>query len=479
PDGRKIAFTAKDKESSDEKELKEKCFAQEVYEEKLENNHVWVSDLPKADAWDDAEETKPLCFDVGGHASGVRWSPRGKQLAVAVAPTPLIDDHYMKRKIHVIGAGDGSPLGVIENPGKLSQIGYSPDGKYLAMISGVDIHDPREGRLMVVSVPGNAVPGNAGPSGDGPDKGKPRDLMPDYQAHVNSFAFKDDQTLLWVAGEGTAATVGEVTLDGEKNLLIDATDQKLTSPVLYGLTLSENGRTAALIGNTSTHPSEVFLLSKDGHAARRLTDSNPQLDEMQFADQEVVRFKARDGVELEGVLVYPLHYQKGRRYPLILCVHGGPESHVSNGWVTYYSRPGQVAAARGFAVFYPNYRGSTGRGVEFSKLGQADAAGKEFDDLVDAVDHLAEIGLVDRDKVGITGGSYGGYASGKDCADNYGHACETDCHNKWWGKGSVDKGRTVWRDGRGVHPNWIIPNAGDPIAGSLRWMDTVVQVSKA
>jgi dipeptidyl aminopeptidase/acylaminoacyl peptidase len=70
-----------------------------------------------------------------------------------------------------------------------------------------------------------------------------------------------------------------------------------------------------------------------------------------------------------------------------------------------------MAASRGFAVFYPNYRGSTGRGVAFSKMGQADAAGKEFDDFVDAVDHLITIGLVKKDRVGITGGSYGGYAS--------------------------------------------------------------------
>jgi dipeptidyl aminopeptidase/acylaminoacyl peptidase len=132
---------------------------------------------------------------------------------------------------------------------------------------------------------------------------------------------------------------------------------------------------------------------------------------MRFARQTVVRWKARDGLELEGVLVYPLNFERGRRYPLILCVHGGPESHVSNGWVTGYNRPGQVAAARGFAVFCPNYRGSTGRGVEFSKMGQGDAAGKEFDDLVDAIDHLAAMGLADKDKVGITGGSYGGYAS--------------------------------------------------------------------
>ena len=111
------------------------------------------------------------------------------------------------------------------------------------------------------------------------------------------------------------------------------------------------------------------------------------------------------------MLVYPLGYVEGRRYPTIMYVHGGPEAHVLDGWVTSYSYAGHVGAARGFFVFYPNYRGSTGRGVEFSKLGQADAAGKEFDDLVDGVDHLAAEGLIHPDKVGITGGSYGGYAA--------------------------------------------------------------------
>ena len=79
--------------------------------------------------------------------------------------------------------------------------------------------------------------------------------------------------------------------------------------------------------------------------------------------------------------------------------------------MTNYSRPGQVFAANGYAVVYPNYRGSTGRGVEFSKLDQHDYAEEEFNDLVDAKRHLVEEGLVDPDRVGITGGSYGGYAS--------------------------------------------------------------------
>lgn len=145
---------------------------------------------------------------------------------------------------------------------------------------------------------------------------------------------------------------------------------------------------------------------------RRMTTSNPWLADVQLGKQEVVEFKARDGLALQGVLIRPLDEKPGQRYPLILYVHGGPESHHSNGWLTNYGDPAQVAAARGFAVFHINYRGSTGLGVAFSKLGQGDPAGAEFDDLIDGIDHLIASGLVDKDKVGVTGGSYGGYATG-------------------------------------------------------------------
>jgi dipeptidyl aminopeptidase/acylaminoacyl peptidase len=76
-----------------------------------------------------------------------------------------------------------------------------------------------------------------------------------------------------------------------------------------------------------------------------------------------------------------------------------------------YSRPAQSLASQGYLVAYPNYRGSTGRGVAFSKMGQHDYAAAEFDDIVDAKQHLVELGLADAGKTGITGGSYGGYAS--------------------------------------------------------------------
>lgn len=382
-DGKRVAFLAKEPLAKEVLEFQAKGFRQEIYEEDWRPTKVWIT---SADGSEDAR-----ALDLPGSASSVCWRPNSKQLAVVLAPTPLVDDSYMFKRIRIVDADTGKIVEKIENPGKLGAIAWSPDGSHLAMISGADIGDPRDGRLMVTRVPSDGVF---------------QDLMPEFEAHVSSFHWKDKDTLMWAAGEGTAGVVGEVDLDQTKRVLISGSD-----PVLSSLSLADNGTVAAFVGNSAEHPSEVFLLDENAETARRMTDSNPWLEDMELSNQEVVKWTARDGLELEGVLVYPLHYESGRKYPLMLIVHGGPEAHVSDGWVTSYSRPGQAAAARGFAVFYPNYRGSTGRGVEFSKMGQADAAGKEFDDLVDAVDHLVEIGLVDKEKVGITGGSYGGYAS--------------------------------------------------------------------
>jgi dipeptidyl aminopeptidase/acylaminoacyl peptidase len=383
PDGKQIAFLAAEEIPAATKETREKGFNQEIYEEDARPTKVWIV------AIDGTGTPKPL--DLQGSASFVEWSPSGRELAVVLAPTSLIDDSYMAKQVHVVDVDAGHTVARINHQGKLGQVTWSPDGTKLAMVAAADINDPQEGRLKVASM-----------AGDQP----PQDLMPDYAAHVTSVAWRDAQTLVWLADEGTQSRVGTVTLDGQRSTLVDLGDN-----VLANLSLADHEFIVGLTGQSATHPDEVFSLDGTNRELKRLTHVNPWLDSLRFARQEVIRWRARDGLELQGVLIYPLNYVEGRRYPMIMSVHGGPESHEPNGWLTSYARPGQVAAARGFAVFYPNYRGSTGRGVEFSKQGQADAAGKEFDDLIDGIDHLVAQGIVDKDRVGITGGSYGGYAS--------------------------------------------------------------------
>jgi dipeptidyl aminopeptidase/acylaminoacyl peptidase len=384
PDGRQIAFVARETPSKERQDLARRGFNQEIFEETLLAPRVWIVPLQERKAG------VARLIDLPGAASTLTWNAAGTRLAVLYAPTALVDDDLMERRVHVIDPAAGTLVTRIENPGKIGQVSWSPDGATLAMVSAADRNDPSEGRLMVVPAGGGAL----------------RDLMPRYEAHVRAFAWKDADTLVFASDEGVDSVVGEVRTDGtDRRTLVAA-----GGPIINAMDRAASGA-MAFVAHTPAHPAEVFLVDAGRPAPTRLTNNNPWIADLRLARQEVVSFTARDGLALEGILVRPLDEQAGQRYPLILTVHGGPEARDANGWVTSYANPGQVGAAQGFAVFYPNYRGSTGRGVAFSKLSQGDPAGKEFDDLVDSVDHLVNTGLVDRARVGITGGSYGGYAS--------------------------------------------------------------------
>jgi dipeptidyl aminopeptidase/acylaminoacyl peptidase len=382
PDGRRVAFLATEPEAKPKEDLRKKGFSQVVFEEEFRPVKVWIGGLDPLGA-------KPKPLSLTGSASELRWSPAGPRLAVALAPTPSVDDSFMKRRLHVVDVDSGAIVGKVDNVGKLGKAAWSPDGKSLAFLSAADIHDPAVGRLMVVPAEG----------------GTPRDLLPGYEGHVADLAWRDSGTIVFNGDEGTGTALWLVGLDGASRSSLPSGGVILTS-----VSLSSDGKSAAFLGQTPAHPAEAFVTIK-GEGPRRLTNSNPWLGDLPLAPQETVKYKARDGLMLEGVLIRPLGVSEKTRVPLVLDVHGGPESHVRDGWITAYSMPGQLLAARGFAVFAPNYRGSTGRGVAFSKLSQGDPAGKEFDDLVDAVDHFVASGLADKAKVGITGGSYGGYAT--------------------------------------------------------------------
>jgi dipeptidyl aminopeptidase/acylaminoacyl peptidase len=386
PDGESLALVAREPKSSENEELEELGFDQQIYEEDWRPLGVWIVRVNDADQ-------VPTRLPLDGSAFQVRWSPTGDRLAVALAPRPLVDDEYMRQRVHVVAADTGEVLGVVDHRAKLGRVEWSPDGSRLAMIAGVDVHDPSESSLWVVDGSG----------------GVPRNLTAGFQGHVSGIAWRDSRSVVFLADIGTATELFTMPSDGSEAARPAGLRQRPTA--FTSLDLAGGTARAALIGEAADHPGEVFTLDLPGGEPRRLTVSNRWLGEVRLAPQEVVRYTARDGLELEGILIRPLDTVPGARYPLVLVVHGGPESHYRNGWMTSYSRPGQVLAARGFAVFYPNYRGSTGRGVEFSLTSQGDPAGAEFDDLVDAVDHLVETGLVDRDRVGVTGGSYGGYAT--------------------------------------------------------------------
>jgi dipeptidyl aminopeptidase/acylaminoacyl peptidase len=380
PDGSTIAFSATEATPPEKAELEKKGFKAVVYEESARNTGIWMLDLESGEA-----EMQPL----DGHASNFVWSADGNQYAVALAPTSLVDDSFTSRDVYVVNTESAEVQAKLGSIGKMGGFALSPDGERIAYIGSIDINDPMQGRLYVASSSG----------------GERRELVTEYMGHVSNFAWHDDVNIRWVGQRGVWSEMSMASIVSSG----PAGDAPESGPIIRTINTHPGLDVVAAIADTPSHPPEVYLY-RDGEAATRLTNSNPGLADRDLVAQEPVTYRARDGIEIEAVLMRPAESGRGGN-PLIIYVHGGPEAHHSNGWLTNYSLPGQVMAGEGYAVVYPNYRGSTGRGVEFSKLDQHDYAEEEFNDLVDAKTYLVSSGIVDADRVGISGGSYGGYAS--------------------------------------------------------------------
>jgi dipeptidyl aminopeptidase/acylaminoacyl peptidase len=388
PDGKRVAYVATEPDSAGLKKAREKGFTQEIYEEDWRYNRVWIGTL-----YDEA--AKPKKLSLVGHAHAVRWSPVDERLLVSIAPTPSVDDEYMEQRVIVVDAAKDEIVARVENSGKLGATAWSPDGARIALVSAADKNDPSAGRLMVVSSAG----------------GKPTELLSGTAGDCAGYAWQSPTSLLATMSRGVWTTLERIELESAGGASTSTVLVPVGGPILGGMSLADDGMSAAFVANSAQHPPELYTMSHGDAGPTRRTNSNPWLDKLRLSKQELVTYKARDGVMIDGLLVRPLDEQAGRRYPLVLYVHGGPEAHHSNGWLSNYGDPAQTLAANGYFVMHTNYRGSTGRGVAFSKLSQGDPAGREFEDLIDAVDWLVAQGWVDTTKVGVTGGSYGGYAT--------------------------------------------------------------------
>ncbi len=357
-------------------------FEPKLYEKDLPFTRAFITTL--------GNESSVIKCKFDGQLVSMKWSPDGKKVAGFIAKSPLVDDFYMTRKMQVIDAASGKLLNTVNLEGKKGNFSWSPDSKHIAFIAGADLNDPIDGRLFVVAA----------------DQEEAVNIHPDFKGQFHSINWIDNTTIRYLASVGAHSSIGHISMDGKSMI------QKVPAegPVINSMSWSDNGD-GAFVVNSPAHPSELYVMASGGKM-EKATDHNQWLEGRNLAKQEVINYKASDGLEIEGILIYPLDYEEGKKYPVIHYIHGGPESHVNNGWITSYSQAGQVAATKGMAVFYPNYRGSTGRGLEYTMTSQGDPAGKEFDDIVDGSKHLIDIGLADPEKVGVTGGSYGGYATG-------------------------------------------------------------------
>jgi dipeptidyl aminopeptidase/acylaminoacyl peptidase len=387
PDGKALAVLIQDPITEREEELKKRGYDFIFYEENIKKNNLYY--MPITDG--NAGEMKQLTEDV--QVWDMVWNNAGTAIAAAISPENLVDHSYMFKKIYAIDISTGQQKQISKNAGKLGNYTFSPDDSKLAYAAALDINDHQISQAFVVDIA----------------SGELSNLTPEnYRGHIGWVGWKSDNELLYHADEGVNTDLYSHNLKKSKlTLLLDGEEQGI---VFQEPQWDAKGKVFVMSGSTPTDYINIYRWKGKGNL-ERLTDANPVLTERRLAEQRVVTFNARDGQEIEGLVMLPPDYKEGTLYPLIVYVHGGPESHHSNAWLSYYSTPGQVMAGKGYLVAYFNYRASTGYGVAFAKAGLGDPAGKEFDDIADGIDFMIENYGADPERVGLAGGSYGGYAS--------------------------------------------------------------------
>ena len=385
PDGTQLYLLVGAAEDEQREEEADAGFVAKVYEEEPQLNRLFRANVASVLAGGEPD-AEPTAIAVPGYVSAFRVAPDGQSAVIDSAPTPLVDDSYTKKRAHVLDLRTGRIVRTVETPGKLGDVEVSPDGRQLSMIAGVDINDPADTTLHLVDVA----------SGQ-------------YRA-LNAGAAEAAVDAEWLA-DGRLASV--IHVGAQSRLRIYNADGGVAEEVDPGaliLTGVETGGNRVMVwANSPQHPTELYEYANG--AFTRWTRHNPWLSEIDMGTQRTLTYTATDGQQVEGILIEPVGRTPRGGAPTIMMVHGGPEAHYSNGWLTAYSMPGQVGAGAGYATFHPNYRGSTAYGTAFSKAHQGNYTDPEFRDIVDAKKHLVAEGITDPDRTGITGGSYGGYAS--------------------------------------------------------------------
>ncbi|MEO1251948.1 MAG: S9 family peptidase [Pseudomonadota bacterium] len=379
-DGATLLFSALEADQTNLEERRAKGFDANIIDEGDRFARLYRVDLGAGDPVAKA-------LDLPGHVSTFAVSRDGRRVMVALADTPLIGDDIINRKYHIVDVRNGRVENVVDTAGKIGMAAFSPDGARIAFLAGVDRHDPIAHTVAIADA----------------SSGDFEFLTAGDEADEMDFFWRDNESLHVLADRGVRSEAFFLSADGE------ISDRQAHEGFVVASVDGGAGGHAA-VGHSPNRPPELFV-AQSGGALAPWTDHNAWLDARNLGKQEVIEWTARDGVRVEGLLVTPNRRAPRGGWPMIVVVHGGPEAHYVDGWLTGYSTPGHIGAGEGYAVFYPNYRGSTGRGQEFAKLDHADPPAAEFNDVVDGVEFLANEGVADADKVGITGGSYGGYAS--------------------------------------------------------------------
>ncbi|MGI6632488.1 MAG: prolyl oligopeptidase family serine peptidase [Bacillota bacterium] len=421
PDGTKIAFNASvdmdDKPEDYEKPLDQK--AKEAREKKRKEeptlvtrlrvksdmamglinpnrrNHIFVID---AEGKGPATDITPGEYDNGSPV----WSPCGKSIAFTSNRRPDPDYEPWFADVWVVPAEGGEPRKVTKSEGPSGAPRWTPDGKFIIYGGHRMEHGgPTLTKLWKVPAEG----------------GEPVCLTPNFDQSLGDRCAGDSKlgggnngptlspdgkTIYFLSSSEGRTSLYSVSVDGGDPCLVLGGDREI-----YGFTMDDSGKSVAMVVSEPTFPGDLYSVNLDTKAEKVLTASNKDLLEQVYIESpEIVPFKARDGLQEYGWIMKPAGFKEGVKYPAVLQIHGGPHSMYGYGFFFEF----QLLINRGYAVIYSNPRGGEGFGQEFVKAVNGHYGEMDYDDLLVWTDvAIKHTGWIDENRIGVTGGSYGGF----------------------------------------------------------------------
>jgi dipeptidyl aminopeptidase/acylaminoacyl peptidase len=385
PDGRQLAFVTSD-DPANEKAIKQHDDAFQVTDnhfltrKALASSHLWVVSSAGGEARRLTEGNFSLETDQQDSAPEPSWSHDGRSIAFVRFPGPYWGPSF-HAVVDSISVDGGKPTPLVTDEGVL-EASYAPDGGTLAFVRPRG-GDQNNGSAVYASIDGHS-----------------RDLTQALARNIGDYAWlPHGKALLLAGGDGTRSVLWEQPLSGTARKL-DLGEVESGGNV----SVSDKG-SLAFVGSTRMHPGELYVMDSTHARPRRLTNLNGFVDDLSLGRTESIDWQGPDHFQEDGVLTYPVGYQAGRKYPLVLVIHGGPEAGSTVGFAPLP----QLMAAAGFLVLQPNYRGSTNLGDAYQHAIFRDTGDGPGKDVMAGLAAVQKLGIVDDNRIGVSGWSYGGY----------------------------------------------------------------------
>ncbi|MEP6491029.1 MAG: S9 family peptidase [bacterium] len=271
----------------------------------------------------------------------------------------------------------------LDYPGNESQLVWSPDSKDIAFVGQLGRF--KNQRLFVVPASG----------------GKAQDILGNWQYEPGTIQWLKNGSIQMATSTGGSRGVYAIDPASKKITTVLGGRRAVSNPIL-----DASQSHIVFVATDMTHPTELFIANADGTNEKKLTAFNDKVNaEVAWADAEEFTYPSVGGLKVEGWLMKPYGYEASKKYPLVVYIHGGPHSDYNEAWFDEF----QSIAGAGMWVLFTNPRGSSGTNTEFTYASRGDWGGKDFDDIMKATDIAAKRPDVDSTRMGVTGGSYGGF----------------------------------------------------------------------